>query len=974
MTFCLGIDYGEKYIGFSVVEQTAGGNIPRFLGTMEVQRKPIETTLDSRALARRARRTRKTKRRRLKRLGAAFVSLGLPSEQADELLRYCSGRGFRQPAKEDQEQDQKEMPFALSRDEFLTALTQEIKRLIASEDQERVLAVCRRHLRREIRPMRVENRKPSKCAWEGCDRNVRRAKNARRERLQQALFSWLTDIIRRRESPAQLWQALESWIDRALASPKRVPFKALYTLVPEPAFQKHKAVYEKNIRDILQGESAGRTRFCCEHSNVYIQYAVTGRTIPTKTDFSPADVGRIEQKIFTDLWRYLEARVLPLVGQIDEIVVERVAFDVLRGYHPDRKQDKSINEAEAYKHYQQGPAYGFQDRREMLTKEFDGRCAYCGKRSPLTEVEHLLPQSRFPFDSYLNIVPACRACNARKGSRTAAEAGMTIHDDAYEAYCKYVGKRKIDGFRARHPYHDTKKGLLNRMRHAGSALDAEQALAMILSDLTHIGNSQQAPRPLARYLAQCIETRTGKPCAIRAQSGRLTALYRTIMLPEYAKDHDDDYNHAIDAAILACKVPSFGAWSAPLRRVSQSHACRWRERVLKASPLLFETRPAVPADAILEIIPGFETLLPGGYVRVRLSSFNWNKKNQATCKLDPVGTNKITGKDQKRASAAEFHKELKDLIALVAKEAAAPPEVEAETAPPEAEAGAGKPKKRKKKPALKMLEQSIRKVTSSGLRTYLLADMLHADTRLLEYLRVSINTEGMGTHPNDLNRRKLLDDFRAGKNDEIPQMGISLTKAGGNFTVPRKTDSQRLGRFQAAHSSLQCLYVGYQREKGVLEEKLVIFKVNRIFQVTEPKVKVPNDSPLVTGRPLGSQEKEADFSARWVAAFREYCRTQGIERVERVTQGCVIERDDGSCFYVQNLDLSKNLLTPAALRDIKNVFRSPLCAAVVNKQAKLLSNSVPYDHASGNVAAAQETKQPNNEALEANDAEEVGAT
>ena len=361
-------------------------------------------------------------------------------------------------------------------------------------------------------------------------------------------------------------------------------------------------------------------------------------------------------------------------------------------------------------------------------------------------------------------------------------------------------------------------------------------------------------------------------------------------------------------------------------------------------------------------------------MRVRLSSFNWNKKNQATCKLDPVGTNKITGKDQKRASAAEFHQELKDLIALVAKEAAAPPEVEAETALPEAEAASGKRKTRKKKPALKMLEQSIRKVTSSGLRTYLLADMLHADTRLLEYLRASINTEGMGTHPNDLNRRKLLDDFRAGKNDEIPQMGISLTKAGGNFTVPRKADSQLLGRFKAAPSSLQCLYVGYQREKGVLEEKLVIFKVNRIFQVTEPKVKVPNDSPLVTGRPLGSQEKEADFSARWVAAFREYCRTQGIERVERVTQGCVIERGDGSCFYVQNLDLSKNSLTPAALRDIKNVFRSPLCAAVVNKQAKLLSNSVPYDHASGNVAAAQETKQPSNEAVEANDAEEVGAT
>lgn len=55
----------------------------------------------------------------------------------------------------------------------------------------------------------------------------------------------------------------------------------------------------------------------------------------------------------------------------------------------------------------------------------DGRiCAYCGGRG--TTVEHLLPVSRGGPTTWQNTVIACVACNARKGSRTPAEAHMPL--------------------------------------------------------------------------------------------------------------------------------------------------------------------------------------------------------------------------------------------------------------------------------------------------------------------------------------------------------------------------------------------------------------------------------------------------------------------------------------------------------------------------------------------------------------------
>lgn len=54
------------------------------------------------------------------------------------------------------------------------------------------------------------------------------------------------------------------------------------------------------------------------------------------------------------------------------------------------------------------------------------RCQYCHEKLTWRELtyDHLVPRSRGGRTHFLNIVTACKACNARKGSRTCDEAGM----------------------------------------------------------------------------------------------------------------------------------------------------------------------------------------------------------------------------------------------------------------------------------------------------------------------------------------------------------------------------------------------------------------------------------------------------------------------------------------------------------------------------------------------------------------------
>lgn len=47
---------------------------------------------------------------------------------------------------------------------------------------------------------------------------------------------------------------------------------------------------------------------------------------------------------------------------------------------------------------------------------FDNKCAYCGSTVEL-EQEHIVPISKGGTTSFTNVVPACRSCNASKGTK-----------------------------------------------------------------------------------------------------------------------------------------------------------------------------------------------------------------------------------------------------------------------------------------------------------------------------------------------------------------------------------------------------------------------------------------------------------------------------------------------------------------------------------------------------------------------------
>ncbi len=56
-------------------------------------------------------------------------------------------------------------------------------------------------------------------------------------------------------------------------------------------------------------------------------------------------------------------------------------------------------------------------------------CQYCRerKRSRDLNLDHVVPAARGGRKSWENIVASCVPCNAKKGNRTPAEAGMTLH-------------------------------------------------------------------------------------------------------------------------------------------------------------------------------------------------------------------------------------------------------------------------------------------------------------------------------------------------------------------------------------------------------------------------------------------------------------------------------------------------------------------------------------------------------------------
>jgi 5-methylcytosine-specific restriction endonuclease McrA len=52
-----------------------------------------------------------------------------------------------------------------------------------------------------------------------------------------------------------------------------------------------------------------------------------------------------------------------------------------------------------------------------ILRLFDYRCAYCARADKKLEQDHVVPLSKGGPHTKDTVVPACRSCNARKGSR-----------------------------------------------------------------------------------------------------------------------------------------------------------------------------------------------------------------------------------------------------------------------------------------------------------------------------------------------------------------------------------------------------------------------------------------------------------------------------------------------------------------------------------------------------------------------------
>jgi hypothetical protein len=299
-------------------------------------------------------------------------------------------------------------------------------------------------------------------------------------------------------------------------------------------------------------------------------------------------------------------------------------------------------------------------------------------------------------------------------------------------------------------------------------------------------------------------------------------------------------------------------------------------------------------------IPNFEEDLGGGYFSIDLSAFNWNRKRKGTHLLDPFGLT-AKGLPMKRVPAGAVLENLKN----------------------------------KEKRA-----DQIASIAHRSLRETLQADPDHAPDRLVEWLQKSVRTEGMGNHPADQVRKGLLERFThapvekviSGEEPVPPVIGIKCLVLGSQnkVEVSRVDRNGEVFQHYQADPVIREMYVGYRTKDGEVDRRTpFLFTVNQVYGVRRltagGKMWVTEEanSPL-RGRPHGSQEEWDSFLVRWKGELARLWEREGIALVFRLTQGCVVERVDGSRFQFRNFDRGRPWMKPASFKGINRVHRSPL--------------------------------------------------
>jgi hypothetical protein len=941
----LAIDYGASNVGIALVRNTEAGNEPLFAGTVILDARKLKEKVETRAGIRGLRRTRKTKNRRLRELGESLSDLGIERDKVARIVRFSNRRGYKSLFSDPNETgkvDEAESAYRCTREQFFQQLEQELQEILSDgEAYEKALSACERILNRkgdryaEIRLIRIDNRGASRCAWAGCNKVTPRRDNATDDAIAQQLVTYFQSAIKTEPDKLEMLNQTVCELDSisknlrgAIANDddsskkilRRRARKSLRNLraelpstEPEDVSDDAWKYVEKGILNILQN-SGGRNRYCREHSKSYVEKVLEGKPPEFKNTITDSDIiSRREQIAFSKLWRYIEARLLPLAPKgIDRIVVERTAFDLLAGK---RKKIREASSEGVENIYQYGPMYGFPNEKGMLRKEFGGLCAYCGNPSDtLMDRDHILPRRDFFFDSYLNILPACPSCNAEKSASLPSHVSLRISEDAYSMYKQYL--TELASKRPLHFLHTEKKGILNLMRDPTRSWEVEKYLSLIANNFASIVQTQRGPRPFARYLYSKLSTRQKKSPKIVFMSGKHTALYRSVAYPLFSKAQEkrqndgngNPVNHALDAILLACKLPD----SRPLeaRGLNLRTLGTWRRAVMaKVPPAGEDGIPVLPDPK--QYVQGFESTDANGYVTVEMCMMNWNQKDSGTHKQDPYGWSEKEQKPTKRVAAKSLFDELRN-------------------------------DKSKKKP-----DELIKRIYHTALRAAVekafgaSQDRLAAAEALKKWLRESVrnslSSSSFSRHPSDMRRKQDLEKFAHEDGGDIPiVIGVKCLDPG----VKGKIDAQRLDRRTGKTShrymtdppnrgmiiaypstrSGQCdrgkpCTAGIRQNYSLKTEDKTIFK---------PKSELI-ERGVVWGNNRGSlKDLETNFSR----ALEQYLSQCGFHSYCILTAGCVVCYEDGTQRFIRNFDKSKDF-KKAIRKNIMGVRRTPFSNRVV---------------------------------------------
>jgi hypothetical protein len=946
MPTTLAIDYGSKNIGLALVRNNDSGNEPLFAGTLKYNNFTLKKKVQPRADIRRTRRTRKTKKTRLRLLHQNLLSIGISVDKVPDIVRFCRRRGYKSLWDDDKQiqtetkSDADEILYRFSRETFFQALDLELQRLLPQNQYPKALKICEKILNRkgdrfqEIRTIRIDNRGVSRCAWDGCDKVTPRRQNAVRDALSQAVYTIYQAPICKNPD---LRNQIENMLDyvavlakryrnasgsnptkerRALMKTIRSEFKLLQQLTEEDlrisaSGRDAKEVWKynkKNFENIVTRQT-GRNRYCRNHSSEYVDYVLNSKPIPFKKTLTEKDIfSRREEILFGKLWRYIEARLLPLTPDgIDRVVVERTAFDLLAGT---RKQRDKLSDAKLEDMYQHGPRFGFDDDLEMLRAEFDGRCAYCGKQDGnLIDRDHILPRASFFFDSYINIVPACPTCNSNlKGKLTPGASALRINDDAYEAYSKHLNKQKPP-----HLFQTIKKGILNLMRQPDRVWEAEAYLALIADQFAAIVQAQRGPRPLARFISEKLRKHQKWVPRVSFCSGRHTEVWRRAAYAEYDKAADKSegnvVNHALDAILLGCRFPSVSALESKHLRSKDINA--WRQEVQMLAPKPGpQGIPELPL--MIDAVPAFENIEPGNFISADLALFNWNRKNCGTHKQDPFSWNRNNDCPSKRVKASE-------LVADLMKE-----------------------KKESK------VQKTISQIVHPNLKNYL-QDCANGDNAgekiakaLIEWLRKtmrnSLPNSEFSNHPGDRARKNDLNKFSKNNDSAIPAViGIKMLfpEQKGNVDLNRQDcKTGAICHRYMTNPSNVCLILAYPKNKKSLPErkKPLILEVRQSGAV-QIKSGKRNFQPIpegpLNGRILGDKNNQFCTlnNENWDNCLKEYLSDCEIAEYAFISQGCVVQYKDGSQHFVRNFSRDYGFKI-SLLKGVTGVRKSPLRQAV----------------------------------------------